>query len=400
MPENDFLLRSSRALEIQRIPTKNQIRIKNRQRRTWAVFQDDGILRLLSYFATPRSYKQVLSDSDLVGRTDDRASLIKELLELGILQIELDVRPRNCPLCQNRISTAVATVKNPDFDDMFTYVRCNTCGSVYLNPSPSYDAQNAFYTYSNKYSDISLLRTTRWENGLRQKSNRLREQIILNAISLEKKTKVLDVGCGTGDFIIHLAKKYQCQAYGFDPDPKSISSINQTAPFVHTSVGGFENLDFGKTRFDIIMLWGVLEHLANPLYILRRSHTMLEAGGILLLDFPNLQGKTARWSLKNWPYLHPPFHLTHVDEGSLINAARNIGYDLHNRSGTRTGSFLLKYSDVILFLVNASRISYSSSQIDRIVSAISRPLILLENRFNFNSRTVLVFKLNSSFPKS
>ena len=75
-----------------------------------------------------------------------------------------------------------------------------------------------------------------------------------------------------------------------------------------------------RGRFDVMSLWHVLEHLADPDRTLRDCARWLTQGGLLLVAVPNLDSWQARVFRGAWFHLDPPFHLHHFAPGSLARA--------------------------------------------------------------------------------
>jgi hypothetical protein len=80
-----------------------------------------------------------------------------------------------------------------------------------------------------------------------------------------------------------------------------------------------------SARFDLIILFQVLEHLAEPLTTLRRSAELLEPGGMLVVAVPNLASWQARVFGRSWFHLDVPRHQHHFSPGALEYAIQQAG---------------------------------------------------------------------------
>ncbi|MGE5943634.1 MAG: class I SAM-dependent methyltransferase, partial [Flavobacteriales bacterium] len=80
---------------------------------------------------------------------------------------------------------------------------------------------------------------------------------LINSFSTEEKT-LLDVGCGTGDFL-EVTKRNNWKVFGIEPNAEARSIANQKT---ENAVFDVEHLfKFNDSSFDVITLWHVLEHL-------------------------------------------------------------------------------------------------------------------------------------------
>ena len=89
-------------------------------------------------------------------------------------------------------------------------------------------------------------------------------------------------------------------------------------------VGDFDALG-ASARFDLIILFQVLEHLAEPLVTLRRSARLLERGGVMVVAVPNIASWQARLFGRSWFHLDVPRHLHHFSPAALACAFEKAG---------------------------------------------------------------------------
>ena len=98
---------------------------------------------------------------------------------------------------------------------------------------------------------------------------------------LPKGSKILDVGSGTGEFLLYMKKKLH-DVYGLEPNKsaRDISKNNGILPF--------ENLKQAKgIKYKAITLWHVLEHIENCNAALLEIIRVLKKEGIIILAVPN-----------------------------------------------------------------------------------------------------------------
>ena len=80
--------------------------------------------------------------------------------------------------------------------------------------------------------------------------------------------------------------------------------------------GGVEAIA-ARPHFDLIILFQVLEHIRDPLSVLRQCATLLKPSGVLIVGVPNLESWQARYTGPHWFHLDVPRHLFHFSPRSL-----------------------------------------------------------------------------------
>ena len=102
-----------------------------------------------------------------------------------------------------------------------------------------------------------------------------------------------------------------------------------------------EEGDFAPGSFDVVTMWDVLEHVADPPAFLRRASALLREGGYLFVNVPDLESWAARLFGRRWPLLLPE-HLNYFTRKSLTTCAEGAGLRVV-ASGRRPVSFSIAY---------------------------------------------------------
>ena len=153
---------------------------------------------------------------------------------------------------------------------------------------------------------------------------------------------ILDIGSGRGWMLHDLRRKYHF---------KRTAGIQISRPAVEFSrkVLGLEiydrdllETDLGRSRFDIVTIWHVLEHVKRPQETIRRCRELLNPGGMLVVEVPNFDSWTCPWTLPKWLGFDPSHHLTFFTQSSLISLLERNGFDIR-----RIRTFSLEYSTFI-----------------------------------------------------
>jgi len=130
-----------------------------------------------------------------------------------------------------------------------------------------------------KYGSPSLC----WTQGLDY-----RLKLVKKYINFKNK-KVLDVGCGIGEFLYKF-KELGADVYGIDIDKEKVKFVQNN--FSNVQVSPAEKLAFRSSTIDIVFLHEVLEHVKSDRRTLLESFRVLKSGGKAVIFAPN----------KLWPF--------------------------------------------------------------------------------------------------
>lgn len=144
---------------------------------------------------------------------------------------------------------------------------------------------------------------------------------LINSFKTETKT-ILDVGCGTGDFLA-ACKNNGWHVIGIEPNEKArnfaLQKMDLTKiqgnPFFNSIEKFIENEN--NKKFDIITLWHVLEHVPNLKDYISYLEKLLKPGGRLIIAVPNYKSYDAKFYGKFWAAFDVPRHLWHFSQKSI-----------------------------------------------------------------------------------
>ncbi|TMF26161.1 MAG: class I SAM-dependent methyltransferase [Chloroflexi bacterium] len=196
--------------------------------------------------------------------------------------------------------------------DSFAIVQCHVCGFGVTEPLPgSLDRY-----YPTRYRRFNAL-AARVLHGLylRRVDGWLRR--------LPPTGLALEVGAGTG-WMLRALRERGWRALGNERSLEAALAARAAAG-VPIFVG-----DLGAVRpapaLDLVIMFHVLEHLADPLAELRAVARRLRPGGALVLGLPNIASWQARLAGRHWMHLDVPRHLCHFTPDSIERALAVSGY--------------------------------------------------------------------------
>lgn len=124
------------------------------------------------------------------------------------------------------------------------------------------------------------------------------------ALIPETATRILEIGCGGGRLGETIKQRQAARVTGIEYDPIAAQRAEQRLDEVH--IGDIERNDitFTENSFDCIVCADVLEHLRDPLTVLKRVREWMTPDSVLVTSLPNVRNHTVIQSLLagNWTY--------------------------------------------------------------------------------------------------
>lgn len=137
-------------------------------------------------------------------------------------------------------------------------------------------------------------------------------------IKVQAGAKLLEIGCGSGDQLKFL-QRLGWNVEGLDLDPVATEIATSRGLRVYT--GSLEKQYFSSQKFDVIVSSHVIEHVHDPVSLLRECRRILNPGGKLIIVTPNTTSLFHKWFGSNWLHLDSPRHLHLFNSASLRRAA-------------------------------------------------------------------------------
>jgi 2-polyprenyl-3-methyl-5-hydroxy-6-metoxy-1,4-benzoquinol methylase len=133
---------------------------------------------------------------------------------------------------------------------------------------------------------------------------RHRIKFIFNEYNIQNRSLkflILDIGCGSGEFVEILSQKLPSSSIiGLEYDKRLICEAKYRCHKIKFIKASAEELPFDSNSIDIITSFHNVEHLYNPDNFISEAHRCLRVGGYLLLATPNKSGLPARILKHKW----------------------------------------------------------------------------------------------------
>jgi SAM-dependent methyltransferase len=133
---------------------------------------------------------------------------------------------------------------------------------------------------------------------------------LINSFGTSTKN-ILDVGAGTGDFL-KVCKDNSWNVFGTEPDVDARNIAAKKEIILHEDLSKIK-----KSKFDVITLWHVLEHVENLQEYISELENLLSEKGRLIIAVPNYKSYDAKYYKQHWAAFDVPRHLWHFSQTSI-----------------------------------------------------------------------------------
>ncbi len=246
-----------------------------------------------------------------------------------------------CLVCNSRGSLLYEGLRDRLFgvEGVYNYFFCDRCKFAWLNPRPiKEDIAKCYKEYYTHQPSIISKEINARKNKIKEKIRKFilysysnipisdtlsSSKLILGKIlslfpSLLKRAspiipkwyncgKLLDIGCGNGYFL-YIMKKLGWNVYGIEIDEEAanFAKRNYDLPIF---IGSLEEANFSEGFFDVITMNHTIEHVYNPLTLLRKAYKILVPGGYIYLRTPNIESLAHKLFKRDCFFLDAPRHL-------------------------------------------------------------------------------------------
>jgi 2-polyprenyl-3-methyl-5-hydroxy-6-metoxy-1,4-benzoquinol methylase len=207
----------------------------------------------------------------------------------------------------------------------YSVVECARCKLWYTNPRPTAESIGKFY--ADDYRPHQSPKSASLKTSLFRRLQALamgRPCLERHYLPLHGKGRLLDFGCGGGEFLLRM-RKQGWMVRALDSSEKVIGHLRGKYG-LRGHVGTLPHPDLAPESFDVITMWASLEHVHQPLDVLRSAYKLLAPGGRLYLQVHNIDNWDRSLFGPHWFSLDLPRHLTHFSEETLAKTLEVAGF--------------------------------------------------------------------------
>ncbi len=205
-------------------------------------------------------------------------------------------------------------------------VRCWECGHAFFWPLPSQEELAEYYSSEEGY--LPSIRWTwaeqqrRWEEVLAQKRECIRKAAHVLAGA---PRRLLEIGCGHGVGLL-AAKDEAWEPFGVEVSEETSKEARERFG-LNVFTGTLEQARYPDNRFGLALMFAVLEHIIDPVALLREVRRVLAPGGVVWVTTPNMESTPARRLKDRWEWVAYPKHLHYFSRATRSLAFGRAGLE-------------------------------------------------------------------------
>jgi SAM-dependent methyltransferase len=237
-----------------------------------------------------------------------------------------------CILCGSNVAESYACGFDYQYwttNQQFRFVRCLQCHHVYLNPRPT--IESADLIYPPNYYTMTGIHTEKYSKLIAfLKRHIIRRRLSFVRKDIGSRPAVLEVGCGDCALLLDLRKVFpEASLTGIDlfiPD-----SIHQIADSLDIKIieGSIENTDLPLGSYDLVVMNQLIEHLWDPVNVLKKIRASLRPGGFVSIETPNIGSYDHKlFSDGTWGGFYFPRHLNLFNFKTLRLLLEKTGFKM------------------------------------------------------------------------
>jgi 2-polyprenyl-3-methyl-5-hydroxy-6-metoxy-1,4-benzoquinol methylase len=178
-------------------------------------------------------------------------------------------------------------------------------------PQPTLDKLGSYYEFEDYISHTDGKRTLFEKMYHFIKRKAIRDKVKLINSYQPVKGRILDIGAGTGDFLLE-CKNQNWDILGIEPNDKAKGiALGKGIKFGDT----IEKLE--SNSFDVITMWHVLEHVPDVEHQVAELKRLLKPSGTIIIAVPNFKSYDANHYKEFWAAYDVPRHLWHFSKTAI-----------------------------------------------------------------------------------
>ncbi len=240
-----------------------------------------------------------------------------------------DLQAVPCNLCGSTSSSVVLDANTTDGDlrpEAFActsphvgkhgrIVACDECGLIFASPRPTPELIQSVYgaVEDNAYLEHEQARIATFTHSVR------------GVKRLRRRGRLLDIGAHVGTFL-HVAREHGYEVSGVEPSSWAAEHARRVRG-LDVRTGGIEEAGLEPESFDVVTVWDVIEHVTDPLALLRQIHEVLRPNGLVAITTMDVGALAPRLLRGLWPW-YMLMHLYYFTPKTLSRMLEKAGFEV------------------------------------------------------------------------
>jgi 2-polyprenyl-3-methyl-5-hydroxy-6-metoxy-1,4-benzoquinol methylase len=217
--------------------------------------------------------------------------------------------------------------------EIFELYHDETLDMLITSPQPDLENLGKYYESEDYISHTDNKRSLFEKAYHVVKNIALKNKLNLINKQQSQKGKILDIGAGTGDFLL-TAKNDDWETVGVEPSDRAKEIAKKKGISFVEQISELEN-----HSFDVITMWHVLEHVPDLQLQIQELKRLLKPTGTLIIAVPNFKSYDAKYYNEFWAAYDVPIHFWHFSKKAIKSLFENVDMKLEKVLPMKFDSF-------------------------------------------------------------
>lgn len=236
----------------------------------------------------------------------------------------------NCRLCSSNETKLLFSAENVHgrhvlSNERFGVYECRQCGVSFTDVRVDGSYYKKYYP-ENYYSDNQPRSLIEKFFSVYERFS-FQQRLKLIGKYKPRGNRILEIGCAKGRFLHFLPVSFE--KYGVEINESGYRFIKENYKEITVYNTRIDDEGFNRegVKFDVIVMWHVLEHVDNPDSFLKKLSGLLGEDGVIIFEIPNRNSVGFNFTREAWFHLDTPRHLFYYNCKSLVPLLKKYGLE-------------------------------------------------------------------------